>query len=675
MSNKHLNIIFTVAMILLFLAGIFARHHVLSAQSAPGWDEVPFTMESALHFRLAKQIFENGHVPELDRSIQYPEGLRPNEAYSVSDEYLLAAVLGVLPDGVSMTSALRYFSMAWFCLGIPLLGLWTAALSRSRLAGLLAAAFYAFMIASVIRSTGQELSRENFALPLLIGHLLLNTLALRSQSTGRKSALGLLSGVLLGTALLVWDLIQFYIFVFYLYEALRFAFDHQYSRARHGLRVAPTILATLALAALSPYQRSHGLFMSPITLLGVGLLLAYMIDHWIAAGQGTVGRRSRRLTAIRLSALLAPLTLAAIFGGGYIENYSHFGGLLLAKLRHFNIKPADPALLGFDARIMWVPALNSANSKIVFSLFPYTLLLTLALYLISFLSNLKTKLRDKDLPYLIILLTVSFFSFLLFVRFHVFLALFISVFIGCAVAEISKASFWKACTLWTIVALVLAGEIGNTLREPQRWGRPMVYYQQMAELMEWLDGNIPDEPLVANFGISASVLAYAGNPIVLHPKFESSGIRGLVREYGELMFKADELRLRDWMDDRQARYLLYSLGEFSDVKPEWQMRYFVDALEPAPDAPARLFEYEPDELKYFKYEWGNAKYRVFRMITGADEAAARDLVEQARTALQNGRVAEANDLASRALALDPNQSAAEPIVQQSGSLLNQGFGE
>jgi hypothetical protein len=675
MSNKHLNIYFSLALLLLFLGGLFARLHVFEAQIAPGWDEVPFTMESALHYRLVRQIFESGQVPELDRSIQHPEGLRPSEAYSVSDEYLLAAALKLLPEGVSMTAALRFVSAAWFCIGIPLLGLWAAAMSRSRMAGLLAAAFYAFMIASVIRSTGQELSRENFALPLLIGHLLLNTSALQSSSRSRKSAFGLLSGALLGTALVVWDLIQFYIFLFYLYEGLRYLFGRAYRAAGPEFRVAPTIVATIALAMLSPYHRSHGLLFSPLTMLGIGLLLAYAFESRIVSGPMAVSLSPGWKRALLLLAMLAPLALALLLAGDYSANYGHFGGLLLAKLRHFNIKPADPAQLGFDARIMWVPALNSANSRIVFSLFPYTLLLTLALYLICLRTSLKFKLRDESIPYLLLLLTVSFVSFLLFVRFHVFLALFISVFIGYAVANISRASFWKACTLWTIAVLVLVGETGHALREPERWGRPMVYYQQMAELMDWLEENIPGEPLVANFGISASILAYAGNPIVLHPKFESSQIRELVREYGELMFKADELRLRDWMDARQARYLLYSLGEFSNVKPEWQMRYFVDALEPALEVPARLFEYEPDALKYFKYEWGNTKYRVFRMISVDDEVRARSLLAAARAALENGRVAEANDLASRALALDPNQSAAVPIVQQSGSLLDQGFGE
>jgi len=102
MSNKHLNIYFSLALLLLFLGGLFARLHVFEAQIAPGWDEVPFTMESALHYRLVRQIFESGQVPELDRSIQHPEGLRPSEAYSVSDEYLLAAALKLLPEGVGL---------------------------------------------------------------------------------------------------------------------------------------------------------------------------------------------------------------------------------------------------------------------------------------------------------------------------------------------------------------------------------------------------------------------------------------------------------------------------------------------------------------------------------------------------------------------------------------------
>ena len=82
------------------------------------------------------------------------------------------------------------------------------------------------------------------------------------------------------------------------------------------------------------------------------------------------------------------------------------------------------------------------------------------------------------------------------------------------------------------------------------------------------------------------------------------GIRYLVRSRG----------LGD-VYKRQAQYYVYAKGEFSRESPELQMRYFVNALQPPEDAPARKFEFQPDSLTYFRLLWSNHKYALYKMLT------------------------------------------------------------
>lgn len=666
---------FVLALLATFILGVGVRRAVYDAQSAPGWEEMPFTMESALHFRLVRMLAEQGALPAIDRHVQYPEGVKVSETYSLSDEYLVAGLIRLLPDIGPLAERVRWISLLWFCLTIPALAGWIAVLTRSRWSGLIGSLFYAVMIAAVIRSTGQEMSRENFALPLLVGHLALNAIAASCDSRRAGSLLAAASGILLGLAWITWDLIQFYVIVVWLLAAARILAG--LLRKRQPALRAPLpaeIGMALAVVLCSPYQRAHGIAFSPVFLLGCGIVFAQLFTAAHASHRAAAlsTRLSRCCVAILM---LAPLSIFMLDYRDFAGHYGHFGRLLLAKLQHLNIKPADPAVLDFDARIMWVPALHSASSETVFNLFPAILLLTLPLFLLLCGTIYRGGFQRERIFDLVVLYLTSFIAFLLFVRFHVFFALFSAALVGVGSYYIMKQMDWKTWVWASVLVLVLLGEARHTLGDPARWGRPMVYYREMKELVDWSAANIEAEPVVANFGLSATVLTYSGNPIVLHPKFEATRIRTRVREYAEQLFKGDEHGLRDWMERMGARYLIYSMGEFSDVKPEWQMRYFVDAIDPPLSAPARYFEKDDSALSLFQLVWRNRKYKVFRLITSEDEDEARRLVSRARGHLQSGSLQAAQDEAARALLIDPNQFEAARILRHAGALIDQGFGE
>ncbi|NKB23630.1 MAG: hypothetical protein GKR87_04485 [Kiritimatiellae bacterium] len=281
----------------------------------------------------------------------------------------------------------------------------------------------------------------------------------------------------------------------------------------------------------------------------------------------------------------------------YTETYGHFFELWVAKIKFLNMKPSDPAVLNFDQRMMWVPALHSANLRWVLQLFPGILGLTLGTVFVLWP---KLIVRPQFRLYqLVFFYSTSLVTCLFFVRFHVYLSIFSSALLGWWVVWVnertgpSKRLAWTRQSLWVIILIGFVMEARNTLNRPDRWGRQGVYYAELNELNTWLKEHVSPEPVLANFGVSASILGYGNCPIILHPKFETKTIRQRVQDYGETLFKKSEKAFRDWADGFKIRYYVYSMGEFSSKHPEQQMRYFVNALNPDAHAAARMFEFNP----------------------------------------------------------------------------------
>lgn len=634
----------------LFATGLAVRRVVLLAQYECYGRPLPFNLESALEFRYVRMLFENGKIPRLDKNVQVPEGVVVRETYTIGAEYVYAAASRLFPRSFSLDERVRWVSAGWFCLCIPLMSLWLWAWTRSIWAAGLAGAYYAVSLAAVMRSTGQELQHENFALPFLVGHLAFNALAGRATGRAAFLVLSALSAVLLGCAVAAWDMIQFYVLIWAAIHYARFVGGRYFTETRRCLAWGLTLLALASAGVWNPYLRAHAFVGSFAMLLSYGIALGLVIERLF---------RPRRHFWIWILALL-PLALGALLGQVYGESYGHFLELLWAKLRFLNQKPADPALLNFDQRILWTAPLNSVNILLTVTLFPVTLVLSLLAGTIAFFHTRRRP--DPEINQLLNFTVISLLAFVLFMRFHVFLILGVAALLGWFGYWVSiKRSFSR----WLLLVLLLAGvgaEAAHVLKNPARWGSVPAYLKERQELVAWLRKNTSGESVLANFGLSPFLLAYANCPIVLHPKFESPGIRARVRSYGTALFKSDEAGFRAWMEEFGAPYYVYSLGEFADIQPESQMRYCVNALNPPPYAVARMFEKRPEEGRYFRLLWGNAKYRVFRVVTRADECAADRLAAEAADALRVGRAQEAESKAEQALMYDPQNTNAMRVL-------------
>jgi len=712
----------------LFASGLAVRRAVLASQYERYGRQLPFDLESALNFRHVRQLCATGALPVIDRKVQYPEGVVVRQTYETGSEYICAFFARFFPSGVPLDERVRWISAAWFCLGIPALVLWIWWWQGSLWGAALGGAYYALSLAGVIRSTGQELSHENFALPLLIAHFAVSALAESERMEKARFVpfvcLGALSAVLLACAFILWDLIQFYVIIWALLAFVRAVKGGYFYASRRMMQWA-LVLAALVLAGfMNPYLRAHGFLYSPAMLLAYGALLAMSSDWLFCMRRGNIsviparlggafrlrGSAKHRFGAttdgeawanagiqgkenlvsrlhgndrngaslldknssfskqwiavlLRLSLALLPLVAGLYLGRAYLQSYNHFAELLYAKIIFLNAKPADPSLLTFAQRILWTPALNSATFMLTKNIFPVSLVL-FSVSAVIFLFNPRCR-TDPKITGLFFFSFMSFISFILFVRLHVFAAVGFAAVIGLLGAWSVRRENLPVRVL--VVFLLLGGtaaEGANVLRAPARWGGVQPYLQQRMELVSWLKANAAGEPVLANFGISAFALAYADNPIILHPKFESPEIRKRVREYGEKLFKSDENQFRLWADKFGAAFYIYSLGEFADVSPEAQMRYFVDALNPPPSAPARMFEFNPGKSRWFVLLWANPKYRVFRIITRKDERSAAVMAAAAQKKIAGGLLEQARTEAELALLYDPgNKTAQEAILR------------
>lgn len=675
-------------MLLLLLAGLVGlvavgvgmRRVVLQAQYRAADRVLPFTLESALHFRRIWTIQQEGALPVVDRAVQHPDGVRVAETYTVGSEYGYAWLADRLPEPIPLSERVRWIEAGWFCLGIPLVALWAGLLFRSGAAGAVSGLLYAVCVSGLIRSTGQELSRENFALPWLIGFLLLEQVAGRTDRPGKGAwvaAVG--AGLCLALALISWDMVQYAIGLWMLVRGWELLRGRWHLLSPAGGRWLCSLGMLVVVGLVNPYLRSHGFLASPLMGLGYGLTAAGALASWGRAGVdqggehrgGGAGHGRISPWGLALLALL-PVVLALAAGEVSGASYGHFGSLLKAKIVHLNQKPADPSKLNFDQRIMWVPALHSATPRLTVGLFPAILPLGILSGVLMCRSS-----RDRGDPrvgHLIFFTVSAFLTFCLFVRFHVFVALFGSVLIGGL-----GAWAWsrRGVAGWGMVGLLILGivvEAGQILRQPAAWGRTGVYYTEVMELVEWLKASAKPDPVLANFGTSGMVLAYGGCPIVLHPKFEGQAIRDRVREYGEALFTGTEISFRDWALDKGARYYVYGKGEFAEIGVPCQMRYFVNALDPPATAPARLFDKKDAELTWFLPVWENRKYKVYRIRSEDDERSAALWAEQAERCFQRGDVRGTERAAREALVLNPYNDLALKMLRHAENLLDAGFG-
>jgi len=666
-----------VLIVLIVAFGVGLRWTICStietAVKPPGADELPFTLESALLFHYADEYHKTGRIPQVDMRAQVPEGLHVRRDLSIGKEFLPAWLYnGLGVHKVSFQRFVRRFDAAWYCLGMVPLFLFVWGRTRSLVAASLAALLLTTAYTAVVRSTGLEFSRENFALPLIFAHFWLLDVGRRRKRLGPSVA----AGIVLAIALATWDMTQLYLLLLVAYWAVRCLVRR--AAAEQLVHLAPTVAFGFLAGLVVPYLWAHNFIVSYAMILGYGL-----IAWWAVCKTTTLSAPAAKM--MFLVGLVALLILAS--GLPAAKRYEHFRDLLVAKLRYLNVKPEDPERLSFNARILWTPALHSATStylgrRPIRDFFP---VFALGLIAAGCLTAAKLARRPiGEVSLLVVMMLAWLALYVLFVRMQVFLIFFLAAFIGIGIGAVQRLAKrrWPVVLAAPVVLLFLIADLGrstafgrsndpadssqlNKLRAA--YGRDFAY-AGAAELVRWLRENTPEDAVVlSDFMLQPTIFEYAERRIVLHPKFENPVMRDKVHEYLDRFYAPSEQTFHSFCRRNGAGYFVLSTGMFAEPQdktgPQWLYSWpyiGAPAGDPINSAGTSWMLKDPRYCGYFRAVKEIAArgellplYRVFEVVTNDDIRAAEEHIAFSARFLDNYKQhGEAEDLKLAADALE-----------------------
>lgn len=564
-----------------------------------------FSTEGALQFRYARMIARGESIPAHDPKVQWPEGVDPSRTLCLGLEHaagwsyrFLSPVFGRPPEHVWFA----FFPHVVSSLGVVAAYVAGAAVWGGALAGLLAAALYAFSLATVARAIG-AFGHEDFALPF---YFMAVALLLRVAAGRGGARTGAVAALLLAIALGSW----------------------------HFSRFAHTLLAVaLALGALSSPRAERPRILRALAWCMGGALVAAVLFPVV-----------REPWLVLLHAKKTPGESA----------YGHVYALLLDKIRFLGRKPADPSLLTPDARSLWIEDFASPSTYLVVVMFGAPAIVgAFAAWRVRRAARAAGARRPETagdvreasgaLLVLAFLLLLSIVSFALVKRLLVLTGFFLSAWAGGAALaawdEKRRRLRFAAAVLLAGVLIFEAHEILHHGRDtaatrfvrgvfPKRGELALPNWHASDEgLVDWARRHAGGgDAFVARLSTSAMLLAYADRAVVLHPKFEVPGVRGRNRAFDEALYTSEEALWR-FCREHSARYYVHEARLALDRGPDSE-RYVGCAMRLAKTSAAFRLQFAPSVSPHFRPMYRNPAYAVFEVLDPAKVAADSAAVGQ-----------------------------------------------
>jgi hypothetical protein len=570
---------------------LYAFHvHLKTAKifSNPTWDMQDdvgqFWSEGAFQYRFAKffathPIRDWGQLSH-DGAIQYPDKIDDWAEFTVAME----APVGVLYRWLNPAMPLHVFVVWYDCLvsSLSLFGVFflARALWRSGVAGVFASALYAALYPSYGRTVKNLFLREDFAIPLMIFAIFFTVRALQDERKRDQ----FLAALFWLAALASWHLTQFVM------APLLVATTLVYLGKGETPRLPWFVLTLAAGCLLIPVLRAKGVFLSPMMCVLYALALAV----WINGGR-------KRATLVFAAWVAGLLVLGALLPKSYGE-YAHVYELFLYKLRFLGVRPANPADLPWEARLLWE---GGAFETASLHEFWHSLLLCgpLALVMVAYLWTGSKRVPCATNIFIVFTLLLAPLAWMV-VRSFVFLGFAVAV----VAAGLTVERIWGR---WLVfVATVSQLMMLNFLPLKREQATPEEY----RPIVKWLEGNTATNAVVlASIGDSPVFLAHTGRPIIMHPKFENQRIRDRYREMLAAIYGSEE-QFYEFARKYGADYFVYDVGFSYDGQDS--RRYKADKLGPL-DAhcAALLFENQPEQLRHFQRIMESGRFTIFRVVT------------------------------------------------------------
>ncbi len=645
---------------------------VAKVKAAVGVDFAPFQVESAVAYAQVRAfaagrdeagVLATAGVADLGAEAQLSSGMERFLGASLALKRWISGSPEIDPehsrweDNPADAWWVRISLIFWIAWLPGWIFLWLKWGGVSRPWALIGALFYAVMPAAVARYTGFGLLKGAFAMPFVVAWLAFWALALRD---GRRRWLAP-AALLAFLAAANWDMAQIVLGAWAGCEIVRRLAGGAADAQRARLLIASWVGIVLA-AALLPYGRAHASLASPVALL---------LYPWAIFLNGRAWRWPWKWA---VGAALAGLWLGAAHLSPFAGNYSHFSELIAAKLRFWNVKPADPDVLTFTQRFLWTPNLQSATWATVWSYFPLALWAAIAGTLLG--SGFKNWRREawanarQWLP--CAGLAAGFFIvFIYMVRFYELAAIFVApwlAWVGWLWWGFLRR-FWARALLAAALAAVLAVEAaailpgGVFVHEEQRKAEtPLLLQAQAVEAAR--AARLAGQVVVADLELGSLLAGYAGCALVVQPKFELPEVRRAAEEYVTLLYRGSEEEFADFCERHQARFVFFRRDSSRHNLNPNGYRYMAAAKQIPRNAVVRFFDAAPHRLTRFRQlelpldtdPGTDDQLRIFRYVTAADRRTAAEMAGLAWQARSAGDLPGAAAWIRSAYRIDPISS-------------------
>jgi hypothetical protein len=501
--------------------GTFLRVHAAFASGLfDGPPEGLLRADPGTLWYLLQRVIAGGGWPDAsfaaDPRIEHPDLVDCWATFTVGHEFLLAGLHRAFPD----VPLHRLCTVALaLCMSLCAVGIYALA---AELSGKVAPAVIATALFTLTpgayRTIGFVLMNEDTSLPLYTAHLALAARALRVRTVAAAAwAAG--AGVL---AAATWHATTFLLVV---QLACVLAWAAWSGRSLLPPRAALAFVATLSLASLLvPALRAKGFAFG----LPVQLSLAIAAGAWLRARRPSLTPTTRLLIGAGAAIVLAGAGLLCSRALHVADgDFSHVFALLLAKLRHVGVYPQDPAVLSFDARIMWQgPFATLAPSRMVeelgFAHVPALLTLVLALHRTS-----PAVPRHPAAGVLPLFVVISLLLATLIMRLLVLPAVLLPITIAWLSPLLPRKTFLAGALCVLAGQALVAHHFFSTL--VLDWHGRMQREEARAAVEAIRDFTPQDAAIAADPVLSGAILAHTGRHVALQAKWESTTTRTRLR--------------------------------------------------------------------------------------------------------------------------------------------------
>jgi hypothetical protein len=583
MMNRRTVILFALVGALCVGHTAFKAAKIFANRTWDAHDETgQFWSEFAFHYRFAKFFAEHPvrdwAALAQDRDVQYPATVNDWAEFTVAMEVPVGVLYRWLEPAMPFHVWVVWYDCAVSSLALLGLFLLARALWRNDWAGLAAAFLYAALYPSHGRTVKNLFLREDFALPIIVFALWATVAMWRSEHRRWQ----VIAALLWLAALASWHLTQFVLAVGVVATVLVYLGRGETPRR-------PWFVALLLVGGVVvPVLRAKQFYLS----LPMVALVALAVAVWINGG--------RRKALLVFGATLAGLVTVSWWARTSYGEYAHVYQLFLAKLRFAGVKPADPVLLPWEARVLWEGAFETATAK---NFWQY---LGLALPAFVLAAWCRERRRDVALEAMIVFGALLVPLAWMVVRYFTFLAPAVAVLAaGLAAQPWPWRAALAAATLWHWTQL-----------DWQPLPRQQPTPQEYRPVVTWLNLHTsPRAVVLATIAESPVFWAHTGRPIVLHSKFENEAIRNRYRELLTAIYVGEE-EFYAFACRYGADYFIYDAGFLHESRES--RRYKADRLGPLPaDCAARLMAEQPEKLRWFRLEFVHGRFAVFRVIQRA----------------------------------------------------------